>query len=109
MYACWASSFLPTGTLWFLCGKPTRLGPKAKPRLPTKLPPHVRHGLELALVVAGKAQHQMAGAGVGIGFQPGGRPCSRARIRHLALASHMRRHAVVLLEIGVEPRIGAGR
>ena len=57
--------FPPEAELFDSCGKPTRLRTNAKP-LPSELPPHPRHNLKLTLMVTGEAQHQVAGAGVGI-------------------------------------------
>ena len=60
-------------------------------------------------MVAGEAQHQVAGAGIGVALDPRGSTSGGAGIGHLLLARLGRRHAVVLLEIGIEFGIRARR
>src|SRR5258708_39546833 len=75
--------------------------------LPAEIAADARRRLEMTLVIAGKAQNEVRGAGIGIGLDPGGGRGARAGEALLPLARLQRIDAVILLQIGVEPVVGA--
>src|SRR5262252_9207326 len=74
---------------------------------PTQPAPDAGGDGEMALVVAGEAQHDVAGARVGVALDPGGGSLLGPREAALALAGLGGRHAVIAREIVVHPGVGA--
>src|SRR5471030_2332167 len=77
--------------------------------LPAEVLPQSRHNLEVPLVFAGKPKNEMARPRIGIGFEPCCRAFGRSGVAHLTLAHHVGPLAVILLEIGIDARLGPRR
>src|SRR5438045_4122497 len=97
----WASSTRsrPTATKASCLMRPTRRRQVQRWELPTQIAPDAGGDVEMVLVVAGEAQHDVAGAGIGVALDPGGGARLRPGEAALAVAGLGGRHAVIAHEI----------
>src|SRR6516225_3188452 len=70
--------------------------------------PYPRDRLEIPLVLAGEAQHEVRAARAHVLVEPLGDARHGPRVAHLPLAHHRRHLAVIALEETVELAVGAG-